>query len=37
VITAAGECSAAAIAINNHLVEEDVSAALRDSRAGRPA
>jgi len=37
VITAAGEGSAAAIAINNDLVEEDVQAAVRDLRAGFPA
>ena len=37
VITAAGEGSAAAIAINADLVEEDVTAAVRDFRAGLPA
>ncbi len=37
VITAAGEGSAAAIAINNDLVEEDVRDAVRDFRAGLPA
>ena len=37
VITAAGEGSAAAIAINNDLVEEDVRDAVRDYRAGLPA
>jgi thioredoxin reductase len=37
VITAAGEGSAAAIAINADLVEEDVHAAVRDFRAGLPA
>jgi thioredoxin reductase len=37
VITAAGEGSAAAIAINNDLVEEDVRAAVDDFRAGLPA
>ena len=34
VITAAGEGSAAAIAINNDLVEEDVERALRRVRDG---
>jgi thioredoxin reductase len=37
VITAAGEGSAAAIALNNDLVEEDVRDAVRDFRAGLPA
>ena len=37
VITAAGEGSAAAIAINADLVDEDVQAAVRDFRAGLPA
>ena len=37
VITAAGEGSAAAIAINADLVEEDVRVAVRDFRAGLPA
>ncbi len=37
VITAAGEGSAAAIAINADLVEEDVPIAVRDFRAGLPA
>ena len=37
VITAAGEGSAAAIAINADLVEEDVQTAVRDFRAGLPA
>ncbi|WP_036565752.1 NAD(P)/FAD-dependent oxidoreductase [Nocardioides halotolerans] len=37
VITAAGEGSAAAIAINTDLVDEDVRLAVRDFRAGRPA
>jgi thioredoxin reductase len=37
VITAAGEGSAAAIAINNDLVEEDVRDAVRDFRSGLPA
>ncbi len=37
VITAAGEGSAAAIAINADLVEEDVKTAVRDFRAGLPA
>jgi thioredoxin reductase len=37
VITAAGEGSAAAIAINNDLVEDDVRTAVRDFRAGLPA
>jgi thioredoxin reductase len=37
VITAAGEGSAAAIAINGDLVDEDVSNAVRDSRHGVPA
>lgn len=37
VITAAGEGSAAAIAINNDLVEEDVHDAVRNFRAGLPA
>jgi len=37
VITAAGEGSSAAIALNNDLVEEDVRDAVRDLRAGRPA
>jgi thioredoxin reductase len=37
VITAAGEGSAAAIAINADLVDEDVRAAVRDFRAGLPA
>ena len=37
VITAAGEGSTAAIAINADLVEEDVHAAVRDFRAGLPA
>jgi thioredoxin reductase len=37
VITAAGEGSAAAIAINNDLVDEDVRSAVRDLRAGLPA
>ena len=37
VITAAGEGSATAIAINNDLVEEDVRHAVRDFRAGLPA
>ena len=37
VVTAAGEGSAAAIAINNDLVEEDVQLALHDFRAGLPA
>ncbi len=37
VITAAGEGSAAAIAINNDLVEEDVQRAVHDFRAGLPA
>jgi len=36
VITAAGEGSAAAIAINNDLVEEDVSAAVADFPLGLP-
>jgi thioredoxin reductase len=36
VITAAGEGSAAAIAINNDLVEDDVHTAVRDLRAGLP-
>jgi pyruvate/2-oxoglutarate dehydrogenase complex dihydrolipoamide dehydrogenase (E3) component len=35
-ITAAGEGSAAAIAINNDLVQEDVRDALRQSRATAP-
>ena len=37
VITAAGEGSAAAIAINNDLVDEDVAHAVHDFRAGLPA
>ncbi len=37
VVTAAGEGSAAAIAINADLVEEDVRNAVRDFRAGLPA
>ena len=37
VITAAGEGSAAAIAINTDLVEEDVATAVHDFRAGLPA
>jgi thioredoxin reductase len=37
VITAAGEGSAAAIAINADLVDEDVRTAVRDFRAGLPA
>jgi thioredoxin reductase len=37
VITAAGEGSAAAIAINAELVDEDVHDAVRDFRAGLPA
>jgi thioredoxin reductase len=37
VITAAGEGSASAIAINNDLVEEDVRHAVHDFRAGLPA
>ena len=37
VITAAGEGSAAAIAINNDLVDEDVRNAVHDFRAGLPA
>jgi thioredoxin reductase len=37
VITAAGEGSAAAIAINADLVEDDVQAAVHDFRAGLPA
>ena len=37
VITAAGEGSAAAIAINADLVEEDVQTAVHDFRAGLPA
>jgi thioredoxin reductase len=37
VITAAGEGSAAAIAINNDLVEDDARRAVRDYRAGLPA
>jgi thioredoxin reductase len=37
VITAAGEGSAAAIAINNDLVEDDTRIAVRDFRAGLPA
>jgi len=37
VITAAGEGSATAIAINNDLVEEDVHLAVDDFRAGPPA
>ena len=37
VITAAGEGSAAAIAINTDLVDEDVQSAVRDLRAGLPA
>jgi thioredoxin reductase len=37
VITAAGEGSASAIAINADLVEEDVRVAVRDLRAGLPA
>lgn len=37
VITAAGEGSTAAIALNNDLVEEDVQHALHDFRAGLPA
>ncbi len=37
VITAAGEGSAAAIAINADLVDDDVQAAVRDFRAGLPA
>jgi thioredoxin reductase len=37
VITAAGEGSAAAIAINNSLVEEDVSIAVTDFRLGHSA
>ena len=37
VITAAGEGSAAAIALNNDLVEEDVQHAIHDFRAGLPA
>jgi thioredoxin reductase len=36
VITAAGEGSAAAIAINNDLVEEDIPAAVTNFRLGRP-
>lgn len=36
VITAAGEGSAAAIAINNDLVEEDVADAVTNSRPGAP-
>jgi len=36
VVTAAGEGSAAAIAINNELVEDDVLSAVRDLRAGLP-
>ncbi len=36
VITAAGEGSAAAISINNDLVEEDVRRAVHDFRAGLP-
>ncbi len=37
VITAAGEGSAAAIAINNDLVDEDVRLAVHDFRVGLPA
>jgi thioredoxin reductase len=37
VITAAGEGSAAAIAINNSLVEEDLPAAVTGFRLGLPA
>ena len=37
VVTAAGEGSAVAIAINADLVEEDVQAAVHDFRAGLPA
>jgi thioredoxin reductase len=37
VITAAGEGSAAAIAINNDLVDDDVRTAVRDYRATLPA
>jgi thioredoxin reductase len=37
VITAAGEGSAAAIALNNSLVEEDLSAAVASFRLGLPA
>ncbi len=37
VITAAGEGSAAAIAINADLVDEDLRTAVHDFRAGRPA
>jgi thioredoxin reductase len=37
VITAAGEGSAAAIALNNDLVDEDVRHAVHDFRAGLPA
>jgi thioredoxin reductase len=37
VVTAAGEGSAAAMAINADLVDEDVRSALADSRAGRTA
>ncbi len=36
-ITAAGEGSAAAIALNNDLVAEDVENAVRDYRVGLPA
>jgi hypothetical protein len=37
VITAAGQGSATAIAINNDLVDEDVRRAVQDLRAGLPA
>jgi thioredoxin reductase len=37
VVTAAGEGSAAAIAINNHLTEEDTAAAVAEYRGGPPA
>ena len=37
VISAAGQGSAAAIALNADLVDEDVQRALADHRAGHPA